>query len=242
MKFIAELGNAKIALAISGGSDSMALAALASEYLGNDRVVGLIVDHQLKNYGVSEEPVLVQENLKKLGIRSDIIKLSWDDEVSPHMSLIPGKIMVKSRENRYRALYEACKASNISLLMTGHNLEDDIVTMFFRFSRMSGIDGLAGMKQATIFPFAAPDSDSKFILRPLLTVPKSQLITTCLERNISWTRDGSNDDLSFRRNECLQALIQLQSENESISTEALAKMLGSFKNHRVYIHDKGNFF
>lgn len=231
--------NAKVALAISGGSDSMALAALASEHLGRDRVLGLIVDHQLQKFGINEEPNKVQENLDKLGIQSNILKLSWDDQFSGHNSLIPGKLMIKSREMRYKILFNVCKNSGIPLLLTGHNLEDDIVTMFYRISRMSGLDGMAGMKKASTFPFAAPDSDSTFILRPLLTVPKSRLINTCLNRGMNWTYDKSNDDLSFRRNECLQALVDLQQDNPKISIEALERMLNSFKGHREYIHQNG---
>lgn len=231
--------DAKVALAISGGSDSMALAALASEHLGRDRVIGLIVDHQLQGFGVSEDHSIVKENLEKLGIQSSVLKLSWEDQFAGQQSLIPGKLMMKSREKRYKALFDACKSGNIPILLTGHNLEDDIVTMFYRISRMSGLDGLAGMKKVSTFPFAAPNSDSTFILRPFLTVPKSRLITTCMDRGINWTHDKSNDDLSFRRNECLQTLIQLQQENPNISMDSLTRMLESFKGHREYIHQKG---
>jgi tRNA(Ile)-lysidine synthetase-like protein len=218
----------------------MALASLASEYLGANNVFGLIVDHQLNHYGVSEEPLEVQNNLAKMGIRSNILKLSWSNHLSGPVSLIPGKIMQESRDQRYRALFDACESENLSLLLTGHNLEDDIVTMFHRISRMSGIDGLAGMKLATTFPFTTNNSNCRYILRPFLTVPKKQLINTCISRGLSWNRDKSNDDLSFRRNECLHALIQLQSENSAIETKLLVQFLESFKKHRVYIHRKGN--
>jgi tRNA(Ile)-lysidine synthetase-like protein len=229
-----------VALAISGGSDSMALAALAVEYLGTDRITGLIVDHQLKEFGVTEHPEQVQENVGKLGIQSHIVKVSWSNQIS-YMSpmMIPGKLMMHSREKRYRALFDECKRNNIPLLITGHNLEDDIVTMLYRVSRMSGLDGLAGMKSASTFPFPAPGSDSFFILRPFLKTPKYQLINTCLERGVKWTHDKSNDNLNFRRNECLQALLELQAENPAITTESLVNLLDSFKGHRSYIHQKG---
>lgn len=237
--FLDDFCNSKVALAISGGSDSMALAALATECLGSNRLVGLIVDHQLQDFGVTENPGKVKEQVEKLGIKSRILKLSWNNQVSEQVSMIPGKLMLRSRENRYRVLFDECKKNNIPLLLTGHNLEDDIVTMFYRISRMSGLDGLAGMKSASTFPFPAPGSDSIFILRPFLNVPKHQLISTCTERGIEWTHDQSNDDTSFRRNECLQSLIEIQSENPAISTESLVKLLHSFKRHRAYVHHKG---
>lgn len=237
--FLGELEKSKVAIAISGGSDSMALAALACEALGKDRVTGLIVDHQMQKFGVSENTEKVQDNLMKLGIHSDVLKLKWNDQRPEELSIPSGRIMMQSRENRYRSLFDACKKGDIPLLLTGHNLEDDIITMFYRISRMSGLDGLAGMKLVTTFPFAAQDSDSTFILRPLLPVPKLRLINTCLERGISWTEDRSNDDLGFRRNECLHALIDLQRGNKNISTDALIKMLESYKGHRSFIQQKG---
>lgn len=229
-----------MALAISGGSDSMAMATLAAESLGAGRLTALIVDHHLQDVGVSENPAQVQKNLERLGIKSQILNLNFNDHISGKLSLLSGKIMMQTRESRYRALLNACKSEGIPLLLTGHNLEDDIVTMFYRISRMSGIDGLAGMKQVTTFPFSTPESDSYFILRPLLTVPKLRLVNTCIERGISWTNDTSNDDLSFRRNECLRSLIDLQKDNPNISTDALANVLQTFKGHRSYIHQKGN--
>lgn len=230
-----------MALAISGGSDSMALAALAAESLGPNRVTALIVDHNLQDIGISENPSQVQRNLEKLGIQSKILNLNFKNPISGQISMLPGKVMMQSRENRYRAMFDSCKNEGIPLLLTGHNLEDDIITMFYRISRMSGIDGLAGMKQITTFPFSAPESDAHFILRPLLTVPKLRLVNTCIERGITWTTDTSNDDLSFRRNECLRSLIELQNENQAISTESLVNTLQTFKGHRSYIHQKGKF-
>lgn len=63
----AELGAAKIGLAVSGGADSMALAALAAEALGPDRVIGLVVDHKLGHMGTSENPAQVQTMLSSIG-------------------------------------------------------------------------------------------------------------------------------------------------------------------------------
>ena len=217
----------------------MALAVLAAEHFGTERITGLIVDHQLKDVGVTENPEKVQENVRKLGIQSHILKITWKSQSTFSSPIIPGKLMMQSREKRYRALFDECKRNNIPLLLTGHNLEDDIVTMFYRISRMSGLDGLAAMKITSTFPFPAPGLDSFFILRPFLSTPKRQLIETCLERGLNWTYDQSNDDLSFRRNECLQALLELQAENPAITKDSLAKLLDSFKRHRSYIQQKG---
>lgn len=231
--------SSKIALAVSGGPDSMALAALASELFGKDRLTGLIVDHQLQDFGVTENTALVQERLHKLGIPSSVIKLQYDTTINAK-DAVSGKLMSITRDMRYRALLDECKRYNSQLLLTGHNLEDDIVTMFYRISRMSGLDGLGGMKKVSIFPFASESAESCFIMRPFLEIPKARLINTCIDRGVSWTQDESNNDLSFKRNECLQALIDLQKEKENVNLDSLKLMLDSFKKHRVFIHEKGN--
>jgi tRNA(Ile)-lysidine synthase len=212
----------------------MALAALASKAFGKEKVHAFIVDHQLQAVGVSESPETVCEGLRGLGIDSSVLKIEWPVQLPSE-----SRLMMESREKRYRALLDACNEQSISVLLTGHNLEDDLVTMFYRISHQSGLDGIAGMKAATNFPFPSSNAANCFILRPLLEIPKVRLIETCRSLNVPWTHDRSNDNLNFRRNETLEALIDLQQENESISTEALVEMLGFFKKQRKLLFDKG---
>ena len=225
----------KIALAVSGGPDSMALAALAAEAIGRDRLIALVVDHQLNEFGVSEDSSKTQSALNAIGIASEILTLNWH-KTPRFLDNVKGRLVMEARDHRYRALFDACKRHNSSFLLTGHNLEDDIVTMFYRMSRLSGLDGIAGMKSVSTFPFAADGTDSCFLVRPLLPVPKSRLLQTCQDRHVSWIHDLSNDDLNYRRNETLQSLSQLQSENPKITTEALQRMLSNFKKHRSFVH------
>lgn len=211
----------------------MALVGLAVKALGPERVHAFIVDHGLQQLGVSEDSQSVLTALQGMGIKSTVLGMNW------HGSLpTESKLMMQAREGRYRLLLDACNRNACSLLLTGHNLEDDIVTMFYRISRMSGLDGLAGMKLATNFPFPSPHSGNCFILRPLLTVPKASLVETCRSLGIKWSEDTSNDNINFRRNEALQSLIELQAENDKISTEALTQMLGFFKRQRQVLHEK----
>ncbi len=222
-------------MAVSGGPDSMALAALASKAFGRDRLHAFIVDHQLQAAGVTESPQAVKEALKALDIASSVLQIEWPQQQLPSET----RLMMESREKRYRALLAACSEQNISVLLTGHNLEDDLVTMFYRISHQSGLDGIAGMKVATTFPYPASNAANCFILRPLLAIPKARLVETCKDLNVSWTHDRSNDNLNFRRNETLQTLIDLQQENEAVSTKALTNMLQFFKKQRSMLFEKG---
>lgn len=228
----------KVGIAVSGGPDSMALAVLAKEALGADRVHALIVDHRMQKEGVSEDPERVISLLKERGFKScSVLPIEWPANQTPSEA----KLMMQAREERYRVLLEACQKNSLQLLLTGHNLEDDLVTMFYRIAHLSGLDGIAGMKSATNFPFPAPNSASCFILRPFLSVPKARLVETCRQSGVQWHADTSNDNLNFRRNECLQALIDLQKDNESLTTDALSGMLQFFKRQRQHLHEKGKY-
>lgn len=233
--FADTLSKSNIGIAVSGGPDSMALAGLALKAFGRERIYAFIVDHQMQSLGVTESPETVQSALRTLGIESSVLRINW-----PHQQLpTESRLMMEARERRYRALLNACNDKHISVLLTGHNLEDDLVTMFYRISHQSGLDGIAGMKAAANFPFHDINSGNCFVLRPLLDVPKARLVETCKSLNIPWTHDKSNDNLNFRRNETLAALISLQEGNPAITTASLQEMLQFFKKQRQLLFEKG---
>jgi tRNA(Ile)-lysidine synthase TilS/MesJ len=78
-----------------------------------------------------------------------------------------------ARIERYKLLAKLCKESNIKLLFLGHHLNDQLETMIMRFSRGSGIDGLAGMDVISRFPIIQNHEALDInIVRPLLSITK----------------------------------------------------------------------
>lgn len=127
-------------------------------------------------------------------------------------TLTKGQLQEQARLRRYRLLLEACRAAKISLMLTGHHQDDDIVTMLYRLSHGSGLEGLAGMKALNPFPITHPWAESHFVGHPLLEVSKERLVRTCEEQGLPYHTDASNGDRDYQRNAIGEALLAMQQE------------------------------
>jgi tRNA(Ile)-lysidine synthase len=174
-----------LAVAVSGGRDSLALALLAHEWAGarGGHVLALIVDHGLRRES-ADETRTTRERLAGQGIDSEILLWSGDKPAT--------RIQQAAREARYRLLFEACRRHGILHLMTAHHADDQDETVAMRAARESGPDGLAGMA-------AAAEHRDLRLLRPLLGVPRARLTATIEARGVGWIDDPSNRDRRFER-------------------------------------------
>ena len=175
----------EIAVAVSGGPDSMALAVLAHRWAEDrqGRLTALIIDHGLRAESAAEA-ALTAERLAALGIASRILR--WDGPK-------PGSgIQAAAREARYRLLCGTCRAAGILHLLLAHHGDDQAETVALRAARGSGRRGLAGMP-------AIREVEGLRLLRPLLGVAKARLLATLGQRGIGWVEDPSNSDPRFAR-------------------------------------------
>lgn len=174
-----------LAVAVSGGRDSLALASLAQEWaiaLGG-RIVGLIVDHALRAESAAEAAT-TESLLGRHGCEAEILRWS---EAKPRTGL-----QEAARAARYRLLREACRRRGILHLLVAHHADDQAETVAMRAARQSGPDGLAGMAGVVELPEVR-------LLRPLLGVSRSCLTATLLARGVPWVDDPSNGDPRFER-------------------------------------------
>lgn len=221
----------RVGVACSGGPDSLALTLLLAKTFGPERVLALTVNHNMPGFG--EEPVdRIASLLEPFKIPHKIIHLDWTDQDPAGTKLT--KLQELTRAKRYEAFFSVCQQEGLPLLLTGHHLDDDIITLFYRFSRMSGVDGLASMKPYTILPLLQNDGRVPILVgRPLLPIPKSRLLDTCRHMGVNWIQDPENLELSFLRNSVRDALIQLQdSMPEDLHTNRLASLLHRLKEYR----------
>lgn len=174
-----------LAVAVSGGRDSLALAVLAHEWSGarQGRLLALVVDHGLRPESAREARA-TGERLAILGIEAET--LAWTG-AKPAT-----RIQQAAREARYRLLFEACRRRGILHLLTAHHADDQAETLVMRAARESGPDGLAGMA-------ALVEHRDARLLRPLLAVPRVRLTATLQTRGIGWIDDPSNEDRRFER-------------------------------------------
>lgn len=170
-----------IAVAVSGGVDSMSLA-FCLKRSGYD-MHAFIVEHGLREES-ADEAKMVAGWLANLDISSTILPWKHDG--------ITSRIHVEARKARYQLLLEACKSRGIKTLCLGHHQDDQAETILMRFAKGSGIDGLAGMDQVS-------EQGGVQISRPFLNIPKAQLIATCDENHIQFVTDPSNEKECYAR-------------------------------------------
>lgn len=175
----------RIAVAVSGGGDSLALTLLLNDWVSarGGNILALTVDHGLRT-GSADEARTLHEQLQKRGIPHDI--LTWEgDKPSSH-------IQERAREMRYKLLAQKCAEAGFDTLAVAHNAEDQIETFWMRLAHGSGLDGLAGMA-------ASADKDGLRIIRPLLTFSRAELRDICTAYGAAWAEDPSNANEKFLR-------------------------------------------
>ena len=173
-----------IAVAVSGGSDSMALVLLAEGWVKRfgGKVIALSVDHRIRKESASEIEQ-VGKWLARYRIEHHV--LNWVREKR--------KISQNSaRLARYQLLETLCREKSILHLLLGHTAGDQLETMVMRFKNNSGPDGLAGMSALV------EKTDCRF-LRPLLSCSRSELRSFLIDQGQKWVEDPSNENTCYER-------------------------------------------
>ena len=174
-----------VAVAVSGGGDSMALCLLADRWARQrgGRVLALTVDHGLRPQSAAEA-ACVGGWLAARGIAHAV--LTWQGDK-------PGNgIQAAARAARYALLEAWCREAGILHLLLGHSREDQMETVLLRLGRATGIEGAAGMS-------AVVEKSHVRLLRPCLGVPRQRLRAVLTAKGQAWVEDPSNNDLRFAR-------------------------------------------
>ena len=195
-------GETHVALAVSGGSDSMALLRLAHAALIPRRVAGgvvsvLTVDHGLRT-GSDAEAAQVAAVCAALGLPHHTLR--W---AGPYPAT---GLQAKARNARYDLMSAWCRANGASALLTAHTLDDQAETVLMRMGRTSSLDSLAGIP-------AVGQWDGLKLVRPLLGETRQHLRDYLLDLKATWIEDPSNADDRFERVRIRKALAGLQPLN-----------------------------
>ncbi|HEY5209016.1 MAG TPA: tRNA lysidine(34) synthetase TilS [Stellaceae bacterium] len=202
----------RLAVAVSGGPDSMALLHLAREWVTahGGAIAALTVDHGLRPEAAAEA-ARVGEWCAALGVDHAILR--W---AGPRPA---GDIQAAARAARYRLLEEWCAATATFHLLLAHHREDQAETFLLRLARGSGLDGLAAMSPIVERPGCR-------LLRPLLALPRARLRASLAVRGQAWVQDPSNDNAAYARIRLRQAAPLLAREGLSaIRLAATARRL-----------------
>lgn len=169
--------DGKVLLAVSGGSDSLAMLLLAHSAMPS-RVHAATVDHGLR-LEAADEAAFVASLCGQLAV--------------PHSILYPekpisGSMQASARVARYALLQAHAKGTDCAWIATAHHADDQLETVLMRIARGSGIDGLSAVRERR-----------ENIIRPLLDFRKDELTAICAQCGVVPVDDPSNRNASHDR-------------------------------------------
>jgi len=193
------IGKEKFAIAVSGGSDSLALSILAKLYSLEQcsDFATLIIDHRLRKES-AHEAKQTYKNLKKNNIKAEILTYRG--------SKFTSNIQKKARDLRYDLFQKYCKKNKIRFLILAHHQDDLIENFYIRLIRGSGIKGLTSLQNVSEL------NKDFYILRPLLHFKKEELLNLTKKIYSTWIEDPSNLNEKFLRVRIRKMQSKLQKE------------------------------
>ena len=201
----------RLAVAVSGGADSLALTLLADRWAKarGGSVLGLTVDHGLRPESAAEARQ-VGDWLAARGIAHQTLR--WEGDKPAH------GIQDAARQTRYALLRQAAAGQGILHLLLAHHQDDQAETLLQRLSRGSGVDGLASMSPVVELPELR-------LLRPLLEVPRRALEAFLVAEGQVWIDDPSNRSSVYQRVRVRDFLRQegLEAERLAVTARSLGR-------------------
>lgn len=163
------------AVAVSGGVDSMALLDILRQNPDLELVVAHL-DHGIRKDS-AEDRKLVEDFANKYGLKF----------VYKEAKLGPKTSESKARGARYQFLNQVVEDTNSKAIITAHHQDDLLETAIINLLRGTGRKGLTSL-------------NSDKVIRPLLRVPKSEIIKYAKANKLSWREDSTNADIDYLRN------------------------------------------
>jgi len=174
-----------IAVAVSGGPDSLALLLLA-EAARPGMITAATVDHGLRPEAAAEA-AMVSDTCQALCIPHATLRVTVADD--------PAGVQAAARKARYAALGAWAAREDIVALATAHHADDQAETVLMRLARGAGLGGLAGIRRSR--PFT--EVPGVILIRPLLDWTKAELEELIAAAGIEPVRDPSNADPRYDR-------------------------------------------
>ena len=189
-----------LAVAVSGGPDSLALAYLTKCYSIKNKITAkfFLVDHKLRPES-TKEAASVKKILQKISIKCKV--LSWKGKKPSR------NIQSLAREARYSLLAKECKKNNIKHLLLGHHSNDLFENFLIRVVRGSGLNGLVSFNKSVKYK-----NEDLNILRPLLNLEKNDLINISKIVFKFFIKDPSNINEIYKRTRIRTLLESLEKE------------------------------
>lgn len=194
--------NARLAVGVSGGADSLALLTLLHQ--SGYPLLVCHFNHRLRPEA-DFEAAHVQATAANMGL--PFITESEDVAVYAHQNGL--SIEEAARKLRYHFLFRAARTHHAQAVAVAHTADDQVETVLMHFLRGAGLSGLKGMTARTILPEFDPTLP---LIRPLLHLWRSDTEAICRQHGLSFVSDPSNTDTTYFRNRLRHQLLPLLSQ------------------------------
>ncbi|MCK4839568.1 MAG: tRNA lysidine(34) synthetase TilS [Desulfobulbaceae bacterium] len=190
-----------VVVAVSGGSDSVALLHLLAAVVADLalRLCAVYVDHGLR----PDETAAEAELVKKLALQLKVDFRTGTVPVREYGEERGLSVEAAARQLRYEFLERVAGELGAVAIAVAHTADDQAEEVLLRLIRGAGRNALAGMLELNY----------RRVIRPLLQVSKEQLLDYLREHDISFLEDSSNAERDFLRNRVRLDLLPYLQEN-----------------------------
>ncbi len=206
-------GELNVAVALSGGADSMALLRallylkgqldLQGQLGSAGRLKALHVNHQLRDVESANDAQWCQQQCDLLGVPLEVLTC----DTAQYAAETGEGIEAAARAQRYQLLTEAAEQIGFRYLAMAHTRDDQVETVLFRVLRGTGLRGMAGIPRTRAL------TPSVTLIRPLLSCSRERVIRYLSELGQDYRTDRTNADRRFTRNRLrLDLLPQLREQ------------------------------
>ena len=192
----------RVAVAVSGGADSVALLRVLQELKAELGVVLSVAhfNHHLRAEQSDADEAFVAALAKETRLEVWV----GHGDVGDHAATSRLSIEAAARELRYRWFAELAREQRLDAIATAHTLDDQAETVLLKFLRGAWTRGLGG-----VYPVAHAGTENSRVVRPMLGVSRQEVEAYLTSIGQTWREDESNLDRRFLRNRVRHDLLPL---------------------------------
>lgn len=225
--------NEPILVGLSGGADSSALLFMLALYSKKSgaKIYSAHLNHGIRGEEADRDEEFCRRFSESLGVEFFSKKLDI-----PTMARSAGEsVETTARHARYEFFESVMKERNVKILATAHNADDNFETLLFNIARGTGLGGLCGI------PNSRPMRNG-VVIRPILTMEKSEIIDFCKVNGIEFVTDSTNLCNDYARNKIRNQVIPVLKEINSGATKNASKMTQSLKEDSLCLQSMTGWF
>lgn len=218
--------NEVIGVAVSGGSDSIALLDFLNKLSKQNKfeIIAIHIDHMLRETSKRDSDFVVdfcKKNLIKAHcFKVDAGKLANENKISIEMA---------ARQARYGVFEALVKKKIVNKIALAHHKNDQIETILLNLFRGTGVSGIKGME---------PIRDC--FIRPFLEVDKSEILNYLKENNLEYMQDETNEQTNYQRNYIRHQILPLITEKWTGAINSIINFSSDVSQDDDYIKSKLN--